>query len=254
MKTMHFTFREILARIADKRTVAIWLTVTLVCVIAGPFGTLDMPLASRAIYWVAANAVALILSTAIIFNAYQAPFAAGAPMILKGMIGALAFSVIYAGGMAAAGELLFSPDAGFPDFGLMLIYVAPIAVGITAIVHLFIQPDEAPEDDAAPRILKRLKPGLEARLLRMAMQDHYVEVFTTKGSQLVLMRFADALEEVAGEPGWRVHRSHWVAEAAMRDLKRADGKTLIVTEDGALVPISRTYMPGLKKAGLLQRF
>ena len=68
------------------------------------------------------------------------------------------------------------------------------------------------------------------------------------------MRFSDALKEVEGEPGWRVHRSHWVAEAAMSDMKRTDGKLMIRTEDGALVPVSRTYAPDLRKAGLLKRF
>ena len=206
---------------------AIFGTVTLFCIIAAPFGTQAMSPLARAVYWVAANSIALVMSTTIIFAAYEFPLLTRLPAFLRGVVGALAFSLLFSALMATVSALA-APEGDFPGFALMFAYVAPIAIAITLIVHLFIRSAEREsdigDDPAPPKILKRLKPGLEARLLRMAMQDHYVEVFTSNGSQLVLMRFADALEEVEGEPGWRVHRSHWVAEAAMRNIRRADGK------------------------------
>lgn len=253
---MHSTLREIFSRLSDRRILAIWVVVTFVCILAGPFGTNGMSLTVRSLYWTITNAAALVLSMVLIAGAYAAPFLGRTPPIVRGVLGSAVFSLVFAALMALAGRLAFPENESFPGFWLMLLYVGPIAIGVTFVVELFIAkaPDAPIAQPDAPRILKRLKPGLEARLIRMAMQDHYVEVFTTKGSQLILMRFADALAEVEGVAGWRVHRSHWVAEAAMRDLKRRDGKTLVETEDGALIPISRTYMPQLRDAGVIQRF
>ena len=45
------------------------------------------------------------------------------------------------------------------------------------------------------------------RLLHLRMQDHYVEVHTAAGSELLLLRFRDALREVEGVNGLQVHRS-----------------------------------------------
>ena len=53
----------------------------------------------------------------------------------------------------------------------------------------------------------RLAPSTGQTKLKMA--DHYVEAFTTAGSTLVLMRFADAVSELEGADGLRVHRSYW---------------------------------------------
>ena len=50
-----------------------------------------------------------------------------------------------------------------------------------------------------------------ATLIYLKTADHYVEAFTTAGSTLVLMRFADAVAELDGAGGLRVHRSYWVA-------------------------------------------
>ena len=35
----------------------------------------------------------------------------------------------------------------------------------------------------------------------MSMQDHYVEVTTTRGTEMVLMRFSDAIKDVAPVDG-----------------------------------------------------
>ncbi|MGO7564996.1 LytTR family DNA-binding domain-containing protein, partial [Rhizobium johnstonii] len=69
------------------------------------------------------------------------------------------------------------------------------------------------ETNSAASILDRLKPENRGSLLRLSVQDHYTEVVTSRGRELVLLSFADALRENAATPGLRVHRSHWVADA-----------------------------------------
>ena len=65
---------------------------------------------------------------------------------------------------------------------------------------------------------------------------------TAQGQTSLLMRFADAMAELDGVAGMQVHRSHWVAFAAVRGITRARGKTFLQLEDGRLVPVSRSYL------------
>ena len=83
------------------------------------------------------------------------------------------------------------------------------------------------------RFLDRLPEKLGRDLVYLKTADHYVEAVTTAGSTLVLMRFADAVDELDGAGGLRVHRT-----------------TLRLT-GGHEVPVSRTYMAAVRAAGLV---
>ena len=73
------------------------------------------------------------------------------------------------------------------------------------------------------------------------MQDHYVEVTTTKGTELILIRFQYAIKEMGAIAGTQIHRSHWVTLNGMRRLKRQNGKLFVELVDGRTLPVSRTY-------------
>ncbi len=243
------------ARFLAPHMIAIWLAAAGTATLASPFGTAEMAVPARAAYWLVAIGLAILLSDLIIRGAYETPLLSRLPGLMKGMIGALIFSLIYAGLLVAFGAVFFA-GGGFPGYGLMLGYVTPVSLAITGILHLLRDarpppPDREPSGPA--RILKRLKPSLGAGIVRLSMQDHYVEVVTDRGNQLILMRFADALEELEGIEGWRIHRSHWVAEAGLAALKRSGGKPIIVTTDGAELPVSRTYLPVLRDEGVIKR-
>ena len=66
-----------------------------------------------------------------------------------------------------------------------------------------------------PAIEQRLPLAKRGPVVRMSMQDHYVELTTAHGSELVLLRMADAVAE-ADPAGLRIHRSHWVHPAHVR--------------------------------------
>lgn len=80
------------------------------------------------------------------------------------------------------------------------------------------------------------------------MADHYVEVTTQKGSALVLLRLADAIAETRGIDGLQIHRSHWVARDAVKALKRVEGRPMIETTSGALLPVSRSFLAPVRAA------
>jgi DNA-binding LytR/AlgR family response regulator len=78
-------------------------------------------------------------------------------------------------------------------------------------------------------------------LLRLSVQDHYTQIVTTRGRQLVLLRFADALKEIGETQGLQVHRSHWIADADVVALRKQAGRLLLMTRDGSEIPVSRSY-------------
>ena len=102
----------------------------------------------------------------------------------------------------------------------------------------------------APRFLDRLPPELGRDLVYLKMADHYVEAFTAAGSTLILMRFADAIAELDGLDGLRVHRSYWVARRHVAGTARRAGRTTLRLTGGHLVPVSRGRLAEVRAAGL----
>lgn len=96
-------------------------------------------------------------------------------------------------------------------------------------------------------LLLRLKPANRGLPLHLTVSDHYTEVTTTAGRELILLRFADAIGELGPVPGLQVHRSHWVADAHVARLLRDNGRLSIHLADGTEVPVSRTYAAAVRQ-------
>ena len=97
------------------------------------------------------------------------------------------------------------------------------------------------------RFHARLSRAVSRDVICLEMDDHYVNVYTTGGSCLILMRFADAVAELGGL-GMQVHRSHWVARRHMLATVRRDGRTMLRVTGGRNVPVSRPYLPAVRAA------
>lgn len=113
--------------------------------------------------------------------------------------------------------------------------------------------DTAQDHDPVTAFLERLPLKYRnAALYAISSEDHYLRVHTSLGEELILMRLADAVRELAGAEGLQVHRSWWVATAAIHDERRVDGRSLLVLTNGTEVPVSRSYRADAKEAGLLR--
>lgn len=88
-----------------------------------------------------------------------------------------------------------------------------------------------------------------ARLIAIEAEDHYVRVHTDTGSELLQMRFSDALHELERAYGYRLHRSWWVAAEAIEAVRWTRGSGEARLPGGLVAPISRTYAGALKSAG-----
>lgn len=108
---------------------------------------------------------------------------------------------------------------------------------------------EASEKTPA-KILTRLPVHLQSsELYALSAEDHYVRVHTTNGGDIVLMRFSDAILETGDVKGVQVHRSWWVAQDAIDDIKSKGRSAEITLKDAKKVPVSRNALKVLRKMG-----
>jgi DNA-binding LytR/AlgR family response regulator len=253
-----------------------WMTVfvvVLVFTITGPFGTLSsMPLLQRFSFWMLLHGMAFSIAS-LFAVAADGLLAAHLPSrLFRMLIGAalaaipigLGVSLLQAGFMGDAitqAEILHQMAISLPlcITLCLLTYLTTSAAADTARpaastpAHLDEEhgepsPPPASSCAAPPAILARLKPDHRGRLLRLSVEDHYTQVVTARGRELVLLRFADALNETGETAGRRIHRSHWVADAYVKSLIRQNGKLFVVTLDDTQIPVSRPYEAEIRAA------
>ncbi|MGR3503172.1 LytTR family DNA-binding domain-containing protein [Pseudaestuariivita sp.] len=237
-----------------------FMTALVVLVTLGPFATYDdLSLFGRIIYW----SVMLTLVGFLIEFANHAALNARSlrrvpPVVRAGLATVLAAFpatsfVIFVDRSMRASQL------GIEDYPNLFVQVALLSLAMT-MADLFIWrrlfgglpreaagPSAAPAPQATPlakpKLYTHLPPEMQqARIVSLSMQDHYVEVTTTAGSHLVLMRLGDAVALLEGIPGTQTHRSHWAAADFMRDLARAGQKTRLTLTDGRVLPVSTRYV------------
>jgi DNA-binding LytR/AlgR family response regulator len=90
-----------------------------------------------------------------------------------------------------------------------------------------------------------------AAILALEAEDHYVRVHTPQGSELILIRLADAIAEMGQVDGARTHRSWWVARAAVTAARKAEGRATLTLSNGAEAPVSRNALSELTAKGWL---
>jgi len=124
--------------------------------------------------------------------------------------------------------------------------------GLTGVAG-FVGPLPDPAPPAMPRLVARLPPELRGPVLRVSGRDHYVDVVTETGTGSLLLRFSDALAELDGAAGIRVHRSHWVATHAVTRGARDGARVVLHLVQGDPVPVSRTYLADVEERGWLDQ-
>ncbi|MEQ1540070.1 MAG: LytTR family DNA-binding domain-containing protein [Sphingorhabdus sp.] len=93
----------------------------------------------------------------------------------------------------------------------------------------------------------RLPDHIGTDLIYLQMEDHYLRAVTKVGNTLILMRFRDALNEVAGVSGIQVHRSWWVASSHVVKLTRSGRNLELIMSDHARIPVSSSYKDAVEQ-------
>ena len=226
-----------------------------VLALSGAFGSGAAPLWLRFLYWIPLMIVGGLwghLCSTLVrrwIDMDERPWLTVAALTAT-ISGPLSVVVWAVTGLVFTGGLM--PLAALP---YMLGPVATVTVAITAI-NVFlakgdpVQTHAAPEGSAPARFLDRLPPRLRGAAIRAVQgEDHYLRIHTDRGSDLILMRLSDALEELEGLEGAQTHRSWWVAKDAVRDVERGDGRAILTLEGGLIAPVSRRYARALRAAG-----
>jgi len=133
---------------------------------------------------------------------------------------------------------------------LTVVYCVLISICVAALHVLFLREDR-PGASKQIEILARLQIQNRGQLLYMSMQDHYVNVVTSRGQELLLMRLSDAMKEAAGVDGLKIHRSHWIAREGIKRVDRQSGNYVVEMLDGTKLPISRGQIQAAKDAGII---
>ncbi len=255
------------------RRLPVLLAAALVLALLGPFGTFaDLTLAQRLAYWVGLIGLGGLAFELLTLAATRR--LRERPETWRAMLAGVTLAV--AAPMTLAVALLEKSLRGkdmLHPLGLaeLFVYVALVTVLVSAIpVWLELRdrgllaapvpvpapplPDDAAATPPEPAFLARLPARLGRDLLALEMEDHYVRAHTAEGSDLILMRLRDAIAELAGLDGMQVHRSHWVAAAAVAGVERKpDGKLVLVLRNGLRVPVSRSYAPAVREAGWAEK-
>jgi len=251
--------------------------VGLVLGLIGPFGTYHtLPMAPRLAYWLAVISVNWLLADAVLrrldaLAGDRMPM----PRLTVPLFGACLAAVPATGVVALANGL---SGIGWPDdvavlFGRVLLLLAAISLPVYAWEdmqeRMAAMPDPAQPEGASsgsqpeeiePRqsgadglslFTARLSAPLGGQLLCLEMQDHYLKVHHSTGSEMILCRMEDAARELGGL-GRRVHRSWWVASDAVDGVERQGQRTFLRLTDGRHVPVGRSFRPDLKAAGWIR--
>jgi hypothetical protein len=278
----------VLVRSIAPVTLVVGLSVALVLALAGPFGTYhEMSLPVRLGYWGlivltsipfghAARLVvavarpgtgvpeAVLLPSALMVLGYT-PVLYGIVRHIGGATGTATEVLVWLAGLVAIVSICVNAvrwSLGFSAGASFAQAAGPVAVPGTVVAPELAPPRDsalAPDTAAPPPPAAPLPPRIASRLgdlpcievLRLSARDHYVDVVTRCATKPLLLRLSDAMTEVEGIPGAQVHRSHWVARAAVVQARRDGGRIVLVLVDGTVVPVSRGYRDRAEAAGLL---
>ncbi len=224
--------------------------------LVGPFGTYGVfPFALRWLYW-----AAIALAGAGFFSVFRHSLVRALELerIWVEVVSSLATAAVLAPVIwyTSWAVLGISPDM-LPSVwepalavlsccaGLILLKPGlPAEAGIDRSQNL---PNKIP----LPDFLDRFQPDLEGELISVSADNHYLNVRTCTGEARVLMRFSDAIRELEGFDGLRIHRSHWIARNKVQQVDRDGGRSFVILTNGERLPVSAAYRDALKDHGLV---
>ena len=268
------TLREMHTLLIRPRLWLVFAVVVSLFVLTGPFGTYErLAFPTRLGYWLVLHAVTWTCALASISLFDVALAGRFEQRMIRMLVGAIVSCVPIGLAISVINfALLMRPLNGERIVDNIMIAL-PIALGFSVLSWMSLsgatgplaqqeaeQPGSAqattedgaapgsgkpvpPEAVARPALIDRLPVDKRGTLVRLEVQDHYVLVVTSRGSELLLMRLGDAIAETGGA-GQQIHRSHWVADDGVRALARQGGRTprlVVETVDGQSLPVSRTY-------------
>ncbi|MCZ7453084.1 MULTISPECIES: LytTR family DNA-binding domain-containing protein [Rhizobium/Agrobacterium group] len=250
------TLRQLQAKGRSRSLWSTFVAIAVLFIVTGPYGTgQKMAFWPRAAYWTLLLGSGWIITTGFSAFANAALVRTLTSPLARMMAGAIAAALPIGATITLANHAFFAQPVDIASIGEDAQAALPLCLIFCFLGYLTAGPanttDPTEETGAEttpppsvkerPAILDRLEPERRGPLLRLSVQDHYTEVVTTRGCQLVLLRFADAMKEIGDTKGLQVHRSHWIADADVVSLRKQAGRLHLMTRDGTEIPVSRSH-------------
>lgn len=250
------------------RSPRLWLTfcaVVLLFAVTGPYGSAErLAFLPRLGYWLLLHAGAWSFALAFSVIADVILQAKVRSMFVRMLIGSVAATLPIGLVIGLLEWSWFGVPLTLPRYVQALPTILPLSGIFCVISYLAMsgdgianatatRPDLGPEPEAAQNgvapsagrpsipLLDRLQPGNRGPLRHISVEDHYCRIRTARGSELILLRFSDALRELGDADGLQVHRSHWVAREFVSGYRSTHGTLSLVLTDDTRVPVSRTH-------------
>lgn len=226
----------------------------LVLAALGPFGSyMNGDLFQRAAYWTAA----MLLGAALYGTALRAVVAfvpAGSRAWWPSLIGASLLTGVPEALATRAWAFLLWPELAQlgPHWPLWFAQTTTFGLVMTLGAAFVLRHSESvAKDEPAPS--RFFAPGVGALgkdVLALQVEDHYVRVHRTNGSELILVPLVRAIEFVKAE-GLQTHRSWWVASHAVTGVEGNARSMRLRLSNGLVAPVARSAVIRLRAAGWL---
>ncbi len=236
---------------SPQRVVAGFVFLPLLAYAFPPFLVSDLPFGLRLLFWASVMMIALaatwiarklVQENLVPLNllAREMAFAGVILALFTPALWVLAWALFtYSGQMA-------------PEAQAVAVHGVLLATGLVLVHRSDLSALRADERTLeVPRIARRLPASFNGRIYRLTVKDHSVDVVTSEGTFTIRSRFTDAIDEMEPVPGHCSHRSHWVTDAAIVGVERADSKIYLRLINGDLIPVSRKYRPMLEADGII---
>jgi hypothetical protein len=250
--------RDFEASRSGRVTIVAVLGAGVAAVLAGPFGTHELPLPARILFW-----FVLIGWNALKWRLWYRHVPGLLPPTRMGhlwsvLIGAVLLNALLPFEINFLFSALGQPKS-LPFAGLFLSAMV-ISRSIGAVVAAV--GDARAPAEPLPAVASGPAPppsGLAARasladLHAVVAEDHYLRLHFADGRQsLQLYRFGDAVRELAAIDGLQVHRGAWVAATARARPVRDGRKWRLQLGNGTSIAVSETYLPMVRRRGWLDQ-
>lgn len=243
-----------------------------VLALLGPFGSYAMPAMLRFGYWLGFILLGYMIirpvQTVALWLAEETPIPRLIALFMAAGLASLPLTAIV--GFAIA-DVTIDTDYLGSAFPVLYLQILSIGLGILFLMQLLFadgdSDNQTVSDGSSPQTIKfddqrsnvsapelpsffgTMKANIGSEILCLEMQDHYVNVHTSLGNELILMRLRDAIKELKDVDGLQVHRSWWVARSAVKKIVR-DGRNIrLLLQNDIEVPVSRANVVRLKNSG-----
>jgi len=246
-----------MVRSLEWRRIAIELlllvAIGLLMAVLGPYRSLDLPPLRRTIYWLLAiidgGAIGILIDFAIrkrIRGFWRAVL--GVAILMTPPVTLFVWTL----NAGMLGQKV--GPGGLSTLGWQVFVIALLVMAVRALLwrraietRTVVMPP-LPEAERAFRMrLSAKRRG--ARLIAIEAEDHYVRIHTDQGSELLTMRFSDALMELGQVHGHQLHRSWWAAGDAIEEVRWQRGSGEARLAGGLTAPVSRSFAASLRDAG-----